>query len=205
MNFGGTGGSADAVTAGTAAQQNDDISGIGGFSLHRASGSRAHHSADLHALRHIVGMINLFHIAGSQTDLVSVGAVAVGSFPHQLLLGQLTFHGILHRHGGICRSCHTHGLVYIGTAGQGIADGSSQTGGGASEGLNLCGMVVGLIFEVDQPLLFLSIHIHRNHDGAGVDFFRLLLIRQLSFRFQLLHGQQGQIHQTDEFVVSSFI
>ena len=33
--------------------------------------------ADLHTLRHIAGVVYLCHVAGCQTDLVAVGAVAV--------------------------------------------------------------------------------------------------------------------------------
>ena len=51
--------------------------GIGGLTDDVLSGSRTHNRADLHTLRHIAGMIDLLYIAGGQTDLVAVGAVAV--------------------------------------------------------------------------------------------------------------------------------
>ena len=89
MCLGRTGRTADAVTTGTAAQQNDDISRIGGQSLHRTSRSRTHHCTDLHTLRHIIRMIYLFYITGCQTDLVTVRTVTVCRLAHQLLLRQL--------------------------------------------------------------------------------------------------------------------
>ena len=66
-------------------------------------------------------------------------------------------------------------------------------------------MVVCFIFKVNQPLFFFSVHIYRNYDGAGIDFIGFFLILKFSFRFQFFHGKQSQIHQADEFVISSFI
>ena len=116
MDLGGSGSSATAIASGFAAQQDDQIARVGGLTNDVLSGSRTHDSADFHTLRHVVRMINLFYITGSQTDLVAVGAVAVGCAAHQLFLGQLTLQSLLYRYGGICRSGYTHGLIYIGTA-----------------------------------------------------------------------------------------
>ena len=114
--LGGTGSAAAAVASGLAAKKNDQISRIGGLTDDILSGRCAHDRANLHSLCHIVGVINLFYIAGSQTDLVAVGAVAVGCAAYQLLLGQLALQCLLYRYGGICRSGYTHSLIYIGTA-----------------------------------------------------------------------------------------
>ena len=113
VHLGRTGGSAAAVTACPSAQQNNQIARIGGLADHITAGSRSHNRADLHTLRHIIRMIDFLHIPGSQTDLVSIGAVALGCSPHQLLLGQLALQGLLHGYRRISRSCHTHGLIYI--------------------------------------------------------------------------------------------
>ena len=64
---------------------------------------------------------------------------------------------------------------------------------------------MGLILKIDEPLLFLSVHIHRHHDAAGVDLIGLLLILEFTLRFQFLHSQQGQIHEADKFIVPSFV
>ena len=116
MDLGGSGCAAAAVTACLAAKKNDQIARIGGLTNDVLSGRRAHHRANLHSLCHIVGVINLFYIAGSQTDLVAVRAVAVGCAAHQLLLGQLALQCLLYRYGGICRAGYTHSLIYIGTS-----------------------------------------------------------------------------------------
>ena len=116
MYFGRTGSSADSVTAGPSAQKNDDISRIRIFSFDSFSRSCAHNCADLHTLCHIIRMINFFYITGSQTDLVSIGAIAVSCAADDLLLRQFAFQRLLHRYGRISSSGHTHGLIYIGTA-----------------------------------------------------------------------------------------
>ena len=201
VDLGGSGGAAAAVPARSAAQQNDQIARIRGLPDYVLPGSRAHHRADLHALRHVGRMIDFFYIAGGQADLVAVGAVALGRSPHQLLLGQLALQGLLYRDGGVCRARYAHGLVHVGSSRQRVADGSAQAGGGASEGLDLGRVIVRLVFKIHQPLLGLPVDLHGHHDGAGVNLVRLLLILQLSFRFQLAHGHQGQIHQADELVL----
>ena len=114
--LGGTGSAAAAVASGLAAQQNDQIARIRCLTDDILSGRCAHDRADLHTLRHVVRMINLFYITGSQTNLIAVGAVAVGCAAHQLLLGQLALQGLFYGYGGVSRAGYTHGLIYIGTA-----------------------------------------------------------------------------------------
>ena len=205
MYFGGTGGPAAAVASRASSQQDDDVAGIGGLADHIFSRSRAHDRADLHTFRHIVRMIDLFYISGGKTDLVTIGTVAAGRAPHQLLLGQFALQRLGCGHRGICGAGHTHGLIYIGAARQRIADGPAQTGGRAAERLDLRGMVVGLVLKVHQPLFHFSVDLHRHHDGAGVDLVRLLLILELTFFFQFLHGHQRQIHQARELVLPALI
>ena len=67
-----------AVTSGTSAKQDDDISRI--RSLHGSPhclGAAPITAPISIRLCNIIRMIDFFYIAGSQTDLVSVGAVAV--------------------------------------------------------------------------------------------------------------------------------
>ena len=54
-----------------------------------SAGRCAHNRADLHALGHIAGVVDLVHLTGGQADLVAVGGIAGGSGGHQLALGQL--------------------------------------------------------------------------------------------------------------------
>ena len=54
-----------------------------------SAGRGAHDRADLHALGHVAGVVDLVDLTGGQTDLVAVGAVAGGGGGHELALGQL--------------------------------------------------------------------------------------------------------------------
>ena len=89
MYFGGTGSAAAAVTSGTSAQQNDDITRIGGLTDYIFTRSRPHDGADLHTFCNVVGMVNLLHITGGQADLVAVGGITLGGAVYDLALGQL--------------------------------------------------------------------------------------------------------------------
>ena len=115
MNFGGTGGSTAAVASGTSAQKDNNIARIGIFTNHRVSRSSAEHRADLHTLCDIIRMIDFFYITGRQTNLVSVGTVAVSSLAYQLFLRKFSFQSLTLRPCRICRAGHTHCLVNIGT------------------------------------------------------------------------------------------
>src|SRR5699024_7308233 len=140
----------------------------------------------------------------SKSNLVAVGAVSMSSLSDKLLLRKLSFHRIFHRNGRICRSCHTHCLVNISTAGQRVTDGSAKAGCSASKRLDLGRMIVCLVLKVDKPLFFLSVHFDRHYDTARIDLIGLLLILKLSFFFQLPHCHQGKVHQADKLVLSAF-
>ena len=90
MYFGGTGSAAAAVTSGTSAQQNDDITRIGGLTDYIFTRSRPHDGADLHTFCNVVGMVNLLHISGGKTDLVAIGTVSAGCTGHDLSLRKLS-------------------------------------------------------------------------------------------------------------------
>ena len=116
MYFGRSGSTTDTVTASTSAKQDDDIARIGILSLDCTSWSSAHNRTDLHTFCHIIRMIDFFYITGSQTDLVTIGAVTVCSTTNQFLLRQFSFQCLFNRNGRICGTGHTHCLVYIGTS-----------------------------------------------------------------------------------------
>ena len=178
MYLGGTGCTAAAVTSGTSAEQDDDIARIGSLTDDIFARSSAHNSTDLHTLCHIIGMINLFYITGSQTDLVTVGAVtAVLRLLPASSADSLPCKCLRYRNGRICCTGHTHCLIYIATAGQRITDSTAQTGGSATERLDLCRMVVGLVLE-KLPATPRSLCGRRNPSprepryGAGIDLIR---------------------------------
>ena len=116
MYFGRSGRAAAAVTTGTSAQQNDNISRIGSFTDHCASRRCAKHCPDLHTFCHIIRMIDFFDASGRQTDLISVRTISVRCPPHQFLLRKFSFQCLIYGNGRICRPSHAHCLIYISTS-----------------------------------------------------------------------------------------
>ena len=194
VGLGGAGGPAAAVAAGLAAQQDDIVAGDGLFPPHVGRGSRADDRAHLHALGHVAGVIQLVHQSGGQTDLVAVGAVAVGGLSDQLALGQLAGDGVGQGGQRVRRAGEAHGLIDVGPAGQGVADGPAQTGGGAAEGLDLGGMVVGLVLEQQQPGLGSAVHVHLQLHRASVDLRRFVHVLQDALLLQIAGGHGGHVH-----------
>ena len=112
----------------------------------------------------------------------------MGRLADDLLLGQLALQGIRLQYGRVSRAGHAHRLIDIGTAGERVADRAAEAGGRAAERLDLGRMVVGFIFEIDQPLFRLSVHIDRNDDRACVDLVGLLLVVKPALFLELLGG-----------------
>ena len=194
VGLGGAGGTADAVAAGAAAQQDDDIPGGGALAADVGGRGRTHHSADLHSLCHIAGVVDLIHLAGGKADLVAVGGVTGGGSGHQLALGQLTGQGLADRLERVACAGHTHGLIDIAAAGQRVADGTADAGGRTAEGLDLGGVVVGLVLKEEEPVLILAVHIALDLDGAGVDLLGFVQILEDALLLQLLGTDGGKIH-----------
>ena len=122
MYLGRTGCAADTITAGTSTHQDDYIARIGSLTDDIFARSCCHNSTDLHTFCHIIWMINLFYIAGSKTDLVTVGAVAMCCILYDALLRKFAVQCLRHRTGRISRTGHTHSLIYIGTSGKRVTD-----------------------------------------------------------------------------------
>ena len=183
VGLGGTGGTADAVAAGAAAQQNDDVAGSGAFAADVGSGRCTHNSADLHALCHIAGVIDLIHLTGSEADLVAVGGITGGSGGHQLALGQLAGQGLTDGLEGVACAGDAHGLIDVAAAGQRVADRTADAGGSAAERLDLRRVVVGLVLEQEQPVLVLAVDVALDLHGAGVDLLRLVEVLQDALLF----------------------
>ncbi len=101
LGLGGAGGTADAVTAGAAAQQDDLVAGGGALAAHVVCRGSAHNGADLHALGHVAGVIELVDLAGGKADLVAVAGVAGGSGGYELALRQLALERLGHGDGGV--------------------------------------------------------------------------------------------------------
>ena len=195
MRLGSAGGAADAVTTGAAAEQDDLVSRSRGLAAHMIGRSRGHDRADLHALGHITGVIDLIHLAGGQTDLVAVGGVAGRGGGDELTLGELALKRFGNRHGRIGGTGHTHRLIHVGTARQGVADAAADAGGRATERFDFGGVVVGLVLEQEQPVLVVAVHIHLHLDGAGVDLLGFVEVLQNAVLLEPLRADRAHIHQ----------
>ena len=205
VGLGRTSSTAHTITAGAAAQQNDDIAGGGALAADVGSGSSAYNGADLHALCHIAGVVDLIHLTGSKADLVAVGGIACGSSGHQLALGQLAGQRLTDRLERVACAGDAHGLIDVAAAGQRVTDGTADAGSCTTEGLDLGGMVVGLVLEQEQPVLILTVHIALDLDGAGVDLVGLVQIFQDALLLQLLGTDGGKIHHAAGLVLPAQI
>ena len=201
--LGRAGSAADAITAGAAAQQHDHIAGSGALAADVGGRGSTHNSANLHALCHITGVVDLVHLTGSQTDLVAVGGVTGGCGGDQLALGQLAGHGLADRLERVACAGDTHSLIDVAATGQRVADGTADAGGSAAEGLDLGGVVVGLVLEQEQPVLLLTVHITLDLDGAGIDLLALVKVLQNAALLQRLGTDGRAVHQGAVFLVAA--
>ena len=193
--LGGAGGAADAVPAGAAAQEDHHVAGGGPLPADVGRRGRAHHRAALQVLSHIALVVELRHVAGGQADLVAVGGVARRGGLGDLPLGQLALQGLLHRGAGVAAASEAHGLVDVYPAGEGVADAPADAGGRAAKGLDLGGVVVGLVLEHEQPVLLLPVHLGGHVDGAGVNLLALVQLGEQAPLFQGLGAQGGDVHE----------
>ena len=191
----GAGGTANAVPAGATPQQDHNVPRGGALPAHIPGRSSGNHSAALQTLGYISIVVQFRHMAGGQADLVAVGGVARGSGLAELPLGQLAGEGVLQGGPGVTGTGDPHGLVHIGPAGERIPDAAADAGSRAAEGLDLRGVIVGLVFEHQQPVLVFSVDCGRDVDGAGVDFLALVQLRELALLFQELGADGGNVHQ----------
>ena len=199
MFFGGTRSAADAVTTGTAAEEQDDIALLRFFPFYAVFGNGADDSADFHAFGNEGVIIDLSDFPCGKADLVAVRAVTVSRFFTDLALWQLAIERFGNRGTGIRRAGHAHSLVNIGSARKRIADGAAETGCRAAERLDLCGMVMGFVLEEEQPVFFFTVVIDFDLDGTGIDLIAFIQIGQCAVFAHFLHGDGGNIHQTGRF------
>ena len=183
MNLGRTCCSSASVTTGTTTQQDNDIARIRIFTDHCTSRCCTKHCSDLHTLCDIIRMVDLFYQSGCKTDLVSVRTVSMCSLTHQLFLWKLSFQCLVRWNRRVSRSRHTHRLIYISTSWQRITDCTAKAGSCSTKRLDLCRMVVRLIFKIDQPFFLDTVYLDRYNDTARIDLIGLFLICKLSFFF----------------------
>ena len=203
MGLGRARSAADAVAARAAAEKHHHIARRRGLATHVVGRRGTHHRADFHALGGVTRVVQLVHLARGQADLVAVGGVAGRRRGHELTLRELAGNGVGHGHRGVGRARDAHGLVHVGAAREGVADGAAHAGGRAAEGLDLGGVVVGLVLEQEQPVLVLAVDVALDLDGAGVDLLRLVQILQDTLLLQLLGANGGKVHHAAGLVLAA--
>ena len=195
MALGRAGGTADAVPAGAAAQQNHHVAGGGTLPDHIVCRRGAYYGTHFQVLGHIAGMVDLTDLAGGKADLVAVGGVARRGGLGQLALGELAGNGFGDRRAGIPAAGDPHGLIDVSTAGEGVPDASADAGGGAAEGLDFRGMVVGFILEHQQPVLGFAVDRGCDMDRAGIDLLALVEVGKQTALLEHLGTDGGHVHQ----------
>ena len=193
--LGGTGGAADAVAAGTAAQQEDHVAGRGALATHGGGTDGAHHRADFHALGCVAFGIDFPHVGGGKTDLVAVAGIAGGGLLGDHPLRQLARDGFGHGSIDIAGAGHAHRLIHVGAPGERVADGAAEAGRRSAEGLDLGRMVMGFVLELEEPFLGLTVHIDIHEDAAGVVLLAHVQVVQLALLAQPAGADGRELHQ----------
>ena len=140
-------------------------------------------------------MIDLGDLAGGEADLVAVGGVAFGSDLADLFLGKLAGQGFGKGCERIARAGDAHRLIDVGAAGEGIADAAAEAGGRATERLDLGGVVVGLVFELDEPFLG---NAGRHGGDLEVDGNYAVFRKNEVVRFRVDHGDTIGMRPAEE-------
>ena len=210
--FGGAGGPADAVASGAAADEENDVAGGGVAALHLAARAGGDDGSDFHAFGEVAGMVDFGDLAGGEADLVAVRGVSAGGFEADFALGEFVGKGLGEGGARVPSAGDAHRLIDVGTAGEGVADAAAETGGGAAEGFDFGGVVVGLVFELDEVFfdsfgwgrgwvigVGCGLRSHApngdlDDDGGGVDFLGEFEVVEFARFFEFLGGDDGEVH-----------
>ena len=190
-------GAADAVTAGATAQQHHHVASLGRFAAHVVGRRCGHNGADLHALGHVAGVIQLVDLTGCQADLVAVAGIAGSGRGDQLALRQLAGQRLGHGRQRVGGTGDAHGLVHVAAARQGVADGAAQARCRAAERLDLRGMVMRFVLEQVQPVLLLAVDVDLALHRARVDFLGLVQAREHALGLEPLRADGAHVHKAD--------
>ena len=129
--------------------------------------------------RYIGIIIQLPYKARGKADLISVRGIALHGFLRNLRLRKLVGKSLLPPFQHISRTADPHCLINEAPSGQGVSNRSADTGTGSPKGLNFRRMIVGFIFKLNEPLLFLPIMLYSRKEGTGIvlgtDFHGLIL------------------------------
>ena len=140
-------------------------------------------------------MVVLNDLSGSEADLVAVGGRARRRAFGDDRLWQFAGQGGGVGFARVGTAGEAQRLVNVGAAGERVADGAADAGRRTTVGFDFGRVVVGFVFELQQPRARLPVFINVNINGAGVHFGRNLHVLQTALR-ALVFGVNGcQIHQ----------
>ena len=115
VTFGGTCGSTDSVSTGSAPEQDDEISFLRGLSSHILLERGGDDGACLHSFGLVSGMVDFFNKSGVQADLISIGRESFRGTSCDDSLRQFSRKRFLQRFSRIRCACDSHALVDIST------------------------------------------------------------------------------------------
>ena len=96
----------------------------------------------------------------------------------------------------VAAASHAHGLMDIRAPRQRIANRPAQAGRRPAKGLDLCGVVVRLILEHEEPGLLAAVgELRRYVNRTGIDLFGYLEVGQLAPPSQELPANRREVHQ----------
>ena len=190
-----TGRAADAVTARAAAEQDNDVARGGTLAHNVLGGRRGDDRAALKAFGNVALVVELGDMARGKADLVAVGRISRRRGLRQLALGELSGKRLRERLSRVAAAGDAHRLMDISAAGERVADAASDAGGRAAEGFNFGGVVVGLVFEHQQPVLLLAVHLGGNVDRAGVDLLALVEFGEKAAFLERLGADGRDVHE----------
>ena len=186
---------ADAVASRAAAEQDDDVARGGPLAHDVLRGRRGDDCAALKTFGDIALVIELGDVARGKADLVAVGRIARRGGLRKLALGELAGKRLRERLSRVAAAGDAHRLMDVGTSGERVTDAAADAGSRAAEGLDLGGVVVGLVFEHQQPVLLLTVHLGGNVDGAGVDLLALVELGEKAALFERLCADGRDVHE----------
>ena len=135
------------VSAGAAAEQNNDVARRGNFAPHVLFGRSRDHRADFHTFRRVTVVINFVHNPCCKPYLIAVRRVPRRRAGNDFALRKLTLDRLRNGNGGICRARNAHRAVNVSAPRKRIADRTAYTGSRTAERFDFGRVIVRFVLE----------------------------------------------------------
>ena len=140
-------------------------------------------------------VVVLDDLPGGEADLVAVGRGARRRTFGDDGLRQFAGQGGSVGFARVGAAADAHGLIDVGAARERVADGATDAGRRPAVGLDFGGVVVGFVFELQQPRAGFAVFVHIHVNGAGVDFRRDFHVLQATGGAAVFGVNGGEFHQ----------